>query len=148
MVIAMAWKPLVRIGAVTLVLVALLAAVVNRPTTPVTDAERDAAVAAEHAKNATTTARHDSIRAGALTLAVEERIRRAMRDPESADFRQVAIVTVGAHVTVCGEVNGKNGFGGFTGYQPFLGDSIGVVIRDRENAALFRTQWDARCLAR
>lgn len=44
-----------------------------------------------------------------------------MRDPASAQFRftRVARTAAGADV-VCGMVNGRNGFGGMTGFQPFV----------------------------
>lgn len=48
----------------------------------------------------------------------------SMRDPESTRFRSLRIVRTrgdkGSTATaVCGEVNAKNGFGGYAGYQPF-----------------------------
>lgn len=52
--------------------------------------------------------------------AVEARL----RDPGSAEFRNVGVYwpvrSVKTPQAVCGEVNGKNGFGGFTGYQAFV----------------------------
>jgi hypothetical protein len=56
-----------------------------------------------------------------------------MRDPASASFRNVYLykrvsAKPGSQVTVCGEVNGRNGYGGLTGFQQFLlsGDSVYV----------------------
>lgn len=48
-----------------------------------------------------------------------------MRDPASATFRDVFLykrVTAkpGMQVTVCGEVNARNGYGGLTGFQQFM----------------------------
>ena len=40
-----------------------------------------------------------------------------LKDPESAKFRY--IVTVPAERVVCGEVNGKNSFGAYSGYSRF-----------------------------
>ena len=55
------------------------------------------------------------------------------RDPTSVSFRNVVIqkrVTEDGRepITVCGEVNGRNGYGGFTGFQAFvlLGDNVQV----------------------
>lgn len=50
---------------------------------------------------------------------------RSMREPTSATFRKVFIgkrppPTKTLKVIVCGEVNGRNGYGGFTGFQPFI----------------------------
>lgn len=58
---------------------------------------------------------------------------KTMRDPSSASFRNVFIekrVTEDGRepITVCGEVNGRNGYGGFTGFQAFIaiGDKVEV----------------------
>jgi hypothetical protein len=39
-----------------------------------------------------------------------------LRDPGSADFRNM----LGSTSAVCGEVNGKNGFGAFAGFKRFV----------------------------
>jgi hypothetical protein len=47
----------------------------------------------------------------------------SLRDPSSAQFREVRKVRLhfaGNRVTlICGEVNAKNGFGGYVGFRPF-----------------------------
>lgn len=40
-----------------------------------------------------------------------------LKDPESAQFRNVRTV----HGIVCGELNAKNSFGGYVGFEPFYG---------------------------
>jgi hypothetical protein len=61
----------------------------------------------------------------------EAEIAHEMLDPGAAQFRNVRIVTtpstavtvlhtVQPHVIVCGEVNGKNSFGGYVGFVPFI----------------------------
>ena len=56
-----------------------------------------------------------------------------MRDPTSATFRNVFLykrvnAKPGHQVTVCGEVNARNGYGGLTGFQQFMlsGDRVYV----------------------
>jgi hypothetical protein len=56
-----------------------------------------------------------------------------MRDPASATFRNVFLykrinAKPGHKVTVCGEVNARNGYGGLTGFQQFMvsGDRVYV----------------------
>lgn len=56
-----------------------------------------------------------------------------MRDPASASFRNVFLykrvnAKPGHQVTVCGEVNARNGYGGLTGFQQFMlsGESVYV----------------------
>ena len=39
-----------------------------------------------------------------------------MKDPDSLKWRNLAVVGD----TLCGEVNGKNGYGGYVGYQRFF----------------------------
>jgi hypothetical protein len=54
------------------------------------------------------------------------------RDPASVTFRNVflqkRVVGNREPVGVCGEINGRNGFGGLTGFQPFtlVGDQVYV----------------------
>jgi len=56
-----------------------------------------------------------------------------MRDPASATFRNIFLykrvsAKPGHQVTVCGEVNARNGYGGLTGFQQFMvsGDQVYV----------------------
>lgn len=54
----------------------------------------------------------------------QEEVRSRLRDPGSAQFQNVRIgslrsVEGGLIRSVCGEVNAKNGFGGYVGFRPF-----------------------------
>lgn len=50
-----------------------------------------------------------------------------MKDPDSARFgSMVAGETSEGVIQVCGYVNGKNSYGGYTGEQPFIGVLGGV----------------------
>ena len=44
----------------------------------------------------------------------------ALRDPASAQFRNVESFGLDSGSMVCGEVNGKNGFGAYTGFTHFM----------------------------
>jgi hypothetical protein len=55
-----------------------------------------------------------------LQTATESAIRSIMRDPESARFGPAAAVKTPTGYTLCGKVNGKNAFGGYTGDKPFM----------------------------
>ena len=59
----------------------------------------------------------------------EKAVSENLRDPASAEFRNVSYrqANTGAHV-VCGEVNGRNGFGGYAGFQQFIWHSGNVMI--------------------
>ncbi|QIK95910.1 hypothetical protein G7076_05000 [Sphingomonas sp. HDW15A] len=48
----------------------------------------------------------------------EEKLKEALKDPESADLRNVRVP--GGASYACGEVNSRNGFGGMTGYKRFI----------------------------
>jgi hypothetical protein len=54
----------------------------------------------------------NGIEAARLKAAVSQ-----FRDPEAAQFRNLKITKAG---TICGEVNARNGFGGYNGFVPFL----------------------------
>jgi hypothetical protein len=55
------------------------------------------------------------------TAYAQDMISERLKDPESARFRRMYIVGLGGSVsTICGEVNAKNSYGGYTGYKPFL----------------------------
>jgi hypothetical protein len=45
-------------------------------------------------------------------------IRATLRDPSSAQFKDLAL-NMKSHV-VCGQYNAKNGFGGYVGFKPFI----------------------------
>lgn len=50
-----------------------------------------------------------------LVVHAQVQIRKRLRDPESVRFERWAGVRDGTAVAACGEVNAKNGFGGYTG---------------------------------
>ncbi len=66
-------------------------------------------------------------------------VKRDLSDPESAQFRNIK--NVGTHI--CGEVNAKNRFGGYTGYRRFayvMEGSIGLtgnIVWEEQNSAEF-----------
>lgn len=53
--------------------------------------------------------------------AVETAVREGLKDPQSAQFRNVKGGQNGGSVTVCGEVNARNSYGGYPGFSPFIG---------------------------
>ena len=68
-------------------------------------------------------------------------VARSMRDPTSAQFRNMMVFASGA---VCGEVNAKNGFGGYVGFDPFIVTSAERVYVASEERN-FRSLHDAQC---
>jgi hypothetical protein len=55
-----------------------------------------------------------------------------LRDPESARFRSVRFGAGENSSLVCGEVNAKNGFGGYAGFTTFVGMYFGPEDFDGE----------------
>lgn len=52
--------------------------------------------------------------------AAEEAVRQSMKDPDAAQFKNIkSVKTLKAIPVVCGEVNGKNSYGGFVGFKRF-----------------------------
>jgi hypothetical protein len=77
----------------------------------------------------------------------EEHLKSSLRDPSSAEFRDVSVVhQPGDKVFVCGEVNGKNGFGGFTGYSSFVVVGTIPMIQTDANSRDFVKLWNQVCV--
>jgi hypothetical protein len=57
----------------------------------------------------------------ALTAQARTATANLLRDPGSAQFRNIRVITtILGTKKVCGEVNAKNGFGGYGGFKPFV----------------------------
>lgn len=61
-----------------------------------------------------------------LTAQQQQQVRtgtaKRLKDPEAARFGKLnATRAKDGSITVCGYVNGKNSYGGYTGYSPFMG---------------------------
>jgi hypothetical protein len=63
----------------------------------------------------------------------KDAVRSKLRDPDSAKFRNLTFHRFQGAPIVCGEVNSKNGFGGMTGYQGFIGaaDVVGPFLEEQ-----------------
>jgi len=75
-----------------------------------------------------------------LEYAAQDAVRRALKDPESAAFRNVRFTGN----AVCGEVNSKNGFGGMSGYQRFINAGPSTTIFEEQNPD-FAQAWNKLC---
>lgn len=56
-------------------------------------------------------------------------------DPSSAQFRNVNVVQWGGGAVVCGEINGKNRFGAYTGFQRFWATEDHAMIQPSPGAS-------------
>ncbi|MEP0189758.1 MAG: hypothetical protein ABJP70_01220 [Erythrobacter sp.] len=84
-----------------------------------------------------------------IVTASQQGVRSRLKDPDSAEFRNVGYYSGGSEgaSAVCGEVNAKNSFGGFTGFERFvaLGEDIAFLESDVE-ASEFATVWQGVCV--
>lgn len=72
-------------------------------------------------------------------------VERLLRDPDSAEFRDVVGHEVTAdHFVFCGAVNAKNGFGGYQGYRAFITLSSDEAYID-DGKKEFRDMWEYVC---
>lgn len=74
-----------------------------------------------------------------LQRLAQREVRAFLKDSSSAEFRN--------QKRSCGEVNSKNSFGAFTGYQRFIAAKDLVVIERDSGFSQqeFQTMWDAFC---
>lgn len=77
----------------------------------------------------------------------EDAIKAKLRDPDSAQFRNVEFHATGGIPVVCGEVNGNNALGGKAGYERFIaaGDQIDVLESDMTTPSELNPVWDKYC---
>jgi hypothetical protein len=76
----------------------------------------------------------------------EQSVKEKLRDPDSAEFRNVRFYS-GAGVPVsCGEVNAKNGFGGYTGFERFVAMGPEMAYLDSEVAEGIGEVWNKFCV--
>jgi len=55
-----------------------------------------------------------------------------LKDPDSAKFRNVRLVKYLDSAVICGEINGKNSYGGYVGFVDFVGGINNGTMRNRD----------------
>jgi len=66
----------------------------------------------------------------AVIVAAKEIVANGLKDPDSAQFRNIFVRQGKSKRVTCGEVNAKNSYGGYTGYRTFSvleGDSKALI---------------------
>ncbi len=77
----------------------------------------------------------------------EEAVRQKLKDGESAKFRNVFFHRGHHNVPMaCGEVNSKNSYGAYGGYQRFVSAASLETTFLEEEAADFNTVWNGFCV--
>lgn len=64
---------------------------------------------------------------------VKQAIADGMKDPDSAKFRNVRIKPYHGGQIACGEVNSKNSYGAYVGYQRFAASHEDFVLEDADS---------------
>lgn len=72
-------------------------------------------------------------------------VRSALKDGDSAKFRGVFFSDEGSVPTACGEVNAKNSFGGYGGFQRFLSAGSRELTLLEEQVSDFDVVWTKFC---
>jgi hypothetical protein len=67
---------------------------------------------------------------GDFAAVIAARIGGRLKDPASAQYRNLGIGDAPGTASWCGEVNARNGFGGYAGFKPFL------IVLDRKTKAV------------
>lgn len=78
----------------------------------------------------------DYLTTGSVEQAVGEAqkaVANALKDPNAAQFRNVRLVGYLDGSVICGEVNGKNSYGGYIGFSPFVASTNAVQLYDLDN---------------
>ena len=76
----------------------------------------------------------------------QESVRARLRDPASAEFRDVGIHRKSGAPIVCGQVNSRNGFGGKRGFQSFVfAGSVGTFLAEDMKAGEMKKVWQEMC---
>lgn len=75
-----------------------------------------------------------------LIARTEVGVKARLRDPDTAEFSDVHTTTYQGAEVVCGHVNAKNGFGGMTGRQKFVGTGDTVFVEE-DGASAVQEAW-------
>ncbi|QDH70866.1 hypothetical protein [Marilutibacter alkalisoli] len=75
----------------------------------------------------------------------QESVKRELKDPSSAQFRDVARYRNDGRDVLCGEVNAKNSYGGYVGFRSFLVVDDVAILRQDDVAGPFDSVSVAMC---
>lgn len=73
-------------------------------------------------------------------------IKSKLKDPDSAQFRNVLYSDAGGTPVACGEVNSRNSFGGMSGHQRFIAAANRGIAFLEEEVDDFATVWNKMCV--
>lgn len=71
---------------------------------------------------------------------------KSLKDPDSVRFQNLfSVKTDKGGLLVCGELNAKNSFGGYTGFKKFMWNTSITVIEGSVEDAEFAKAWNSTC---
>lgn len=65
--------------------------------------------------------------------AAKQTVANSLKDPSGAQFRNVRLVSYLDGKVICGEVNGKNSYGGYVGFSPFVASTTSSDLYDKDS---------------
>lgn len=80
-----------------------------------------------------------------LVRDAERVMRSRLKDPESARFESLIVARFSGAPVVCGHVNAKNGFGGYTGPKAFMLVNGAAISEDDIASSAFAKAWNKSC---
>ena len=82
-----------------------------------------------------------------LIVLSQEAVQSKLKDEGSAEFRNIDIHKSAEATVVCGEVNAKNAFGGYAGFQRFVssGSAELTFLEDQMKPGHMDLAWDRFC---
>lgn len=108
------------------------------------EVERAAKAEAVQAKAEVEEARAEAARIREIQEPLFEQVKAQMFDAESARFQGVHLNE--DESVICGEVNGKNRYGGYVGFRGFIANSNGEVFFDDPDDFLIAKAFSIRAL--
>lgn len=85
-----------------------------------------------------------------ILLEVQQRVRNYLKDPDSARFTNMQVFHpwddgFGDMTAVCGFVNARSTFGGYTGRQPFIVRRTKIFLEEAPDEENFKRDWSLYC---
>ncbi len=76
----------------------------------------------------------------------QDRLRQHLKDQSSAQFRNAYVSNKSGAPVVCGEVNAKNSFGGYSGFERFISaDPVLITLESNIGRAEMNKLWARVC---
>lgn len=78
----------------------------------------------------------------------QDGIKARLRDPDSAEFKDSRFYSGGKTPVVCGRVNARDGFGGYTGFERYVasGEKLAFLESDLKTPQEMDKVWSTYCI--